>query len=159
MRQTISQLAQGPYAYIQDTGLVLLALGMLMAALGLYLNMKQGTYLRWGIFSLGTTALAIASLAIFNSHIGQPGTTVHRAFAAGIGLLFTASAMLLGHAAQQRHWSWARPSMVLGALFLLACPGVFLVPQACQGIYERGVALLLLVWCWLLGHALIKQKQ
>jgi hypothetical protein len=90
IRQTISQLTHSKYSYIQDIGLTVFEIGILLG-MALYVWKSNFTMLKLGAFLLSIIGICIVVLAEFNQFAGKPGTTNHIVLAVVIGLLYLSS--------------------------------------------------------------------
>lgn len=154
VRQTISQLAHGKYAYIQDIGLLLFGLGILAAGTALYVWKPKSAKWQWGSILLIIMGVCVGVLAEFNDFAGEPGTTIHIVLAVLIGILFAVCTFVLGMAFKKISKNWYAASIGIGTAFLLACSGFLFISKAYEGAYERGVALLVLLWFIIMGYHL-----
>jgi hypothetical membrane protein len=152
--QTISDLAAGPHAWIEDTGLVALGVGILFVAGGLLDWRRSGR--RWLAGTL-TTALmgaVVVVLALHDAYGARPAdSVVHMTLVRILGGLFFASALLLARDLGRNHGWWPAYSRILAFVWLLLAVPFFFLPTDLDGAYERGLALL--VMAWLVGASLI----
>ncbi len=155
IRQTISQLAHGDYAYIQDIGLTLFGLGVIAGAIGLYIWRSNFVSILWCSICLGLLGILTIVLSEFNQFAGVPGKTIHIVLAISIGILFLISTILIGIAVKDLKRQWYYVSISTGALFLLSCSGFLFISEAYEGAYERGVALVTFLWFCGLGYHLV----
>ncbi|TXD84271.1 DUF998 domain-containing protein [Subsaximicrobium wynnwilliamsii] len=159
IRQTVSQLAHGKYAYIQDIGLALFGVGILIAGATLYLWKSDAFKCEWGATLLSIMGICIVVLAEFNEFAGTPGTTVHIVLAVFIGVLFMLCTFLIGLAFKKINKNWYYASIGMGILFLVSCSGFLVISQAYQGAYERGVIQIVLIWFCAMGYQMIKYPE
>lgn len=108
IKQTISQLAHGKYAYIQDIGLTLFGVGIIGASLALYLLKSDSKMWIVGAILLGLSGVNTIILAEFNQFAGQPGTMTHIVLAISIGVLFSISSFVLGVRFKEFAMTWYR---------------------------------------------------
>lgn len=159
IRQTISQLAHGKYAYIQDIGLVLFGIGIILGAISLYAWKSNDKLIKTGAFTLGFSGVLIAILAEFNDFAGEPGTSIHMALAITIGISLLLSMILVSIVMQKINKTWMYISFSMLGVFLFSSLGFFVIPNQFQGIYERAVVLLVLTWLLGLGYFLINTRS
>ncbi|QLG46523.1 DUF998 domain-containing protein [Costertonia aggregata] len=159
IRQTISQLAHGKFAYIQDIGLVLLSLGILSAAVALYVWKSNDKRFIFGAAALSIMGIGIGVLAEFNQLVGEPGTTIHIVVTAMIGTLFLFAAITLGIGFKELNRTWAYTSIGIGISVLLSCLGFLFISEKYEGFYERGVVLFVMIWFLGLGYVLYNVPQ
>lgn len=154
IRQTISQLAHGKYAYIQDIGLTLFGLGIIIGAIGLYLWKSKSSYILWCSIVLTLMSILTIVLSEFNQFAGVPGETTHIILAISIGILFLIGTVLFGVAVKNIRSKWYYASIGIGVLFLLACSGFLFISESYEGAYERGVCFFPFFWFCGLGYLL-----
>lgn len=159
IKQTISQLAHGKYAYIQDLGLTFFGLGTLVASIALYVWKLKSVKWILGVILLAFMGISTIVLAEFNQFAGEPGTTIHIVIALLIGVSFLLSTLLLGFGFKKMDLHWYYLSVGIGITFLVACSGFLIISENYEGIYERGVATIMLVWFLALGYNLIKYQE
>ena len=143
--QTISELAAGPHHTIQDTGIVLFALGILALAVALTLRGRSGPrawLVRVGFFLL---AADVVLIALWNEYgDGQPGgLEIHRWLVLGLYVLV---GLLLWFGSAVRPAADSRLSRVakpLAVAWAVLAPLFYVVPDGVDGLYERGLALFL----------------
>jgi len=148
VENTISDLAAGRHAWIQDIGLYLFSLGMLAVAWGLHRWRLDGR--RWwlGTLLLGLIAVIIIVMGAYGEYGDREpgGPVIHDYLVYAVGIGFAAVALLLVPGFRRLHPAWARFSLVVAVLWILAAPVLFWVPTAWDGLYERAVGLLMLGW-------------
>lgn len=156
IKQTISQLAQGKYAYIQDIGLTLFGFGIILASISLYV--WKSSSLKWVVGTIFLIIMGINTivLAEFNQFAGTPGTTIHIIIAVLIAIIFFVCTLLLGYKFKEINKNWHYISLSIGIAFFIACSVFSLIPEKFEGIYERGIGVLLILWFIILGHNMIK---
>jgi len=158
--QTISDLAMGPHAWIQDFGLNLYAFGLIACAIALW-RWDLGDW-RW---RLGAAFLAVISVVIliiseYDQYANLPnssGMSIHLYSVYALGILFPTVCVLLGFGLRRlgRKWRWF--SWVTAVVWVIFAPAFFRVPTAIDGLYERFVSLILLAWSMVIAW-LIFQK-
>ncbi|OBX26019.1 uncharacterized protein DUF998 [Gelidibacter algens] len=159
VRQTISQLAHGKYAYIQDIGLTVFGIGILLGGMALYVWRSNSTMLKLGAFLLGIMGICIVVLAEFNQFAGTPGTTIHIVLSVVIGLLYLSSTILIGIAFKKINTNWYYGSIGIGISFLMACSGFLIISEAYEGAYERGVVLIVLIWFCAMAYQMMTHQH
>ena len=141
--QTISELGAGPRAWLQDGGITLLAVGVLVLGL-CALMLKRG----WRSASLGgVLAVMAGALAVIALHDeygdgDAGGLTLHAEAVAVLGVCVALAGGLCG-ALTRRPGTRAGFFAATGA-WVLAAPWFFVVKTGWDGAYERGLALLML---------------
>ena len=143
--QTISELAAGPHSDVQDTGIVLFALGIVALAVGLTLRGEASgrAWLVRGGFVL--LAAVVSLIALWNEYgDGQPGgLVIHRYLVIGLYLLVGALLWLGTTIEPARESRLARLGKPAAIAWLLLAPMFYLVPDSVDGAYERFLALFL----------------
>ncbi|MEN0088729.1 MAG: DUF998 domain-containing protein [Pseudomonadota bacterium] len=172
VNHTISNLAAGEYGWIADTALCTVALGMVLLAIGLFNSdlgvnaqrRRQWSLTRWriGCAALVVAAFFVAALAVYNEYgDGDNESGVyHYEFVGMMAGAMTIAMFALAHGlAQPRAWfGWA--SHALAWLWLATGPWVFLFyGQWWLRLYERGVAVVLVLWLLLAASALRKATR
>jgi hypothetical protein len=154
--ETISKLAIGKYAWIQDLGLDLFAATILATAIGLYTLRLES--IRWKI---GTALLVLLSIDVVliaehNQYAGRAGVgaSIHIQCVYALGLLFALATFLLAFGLRKVSRTWYRFSLGTSILWTVLGPIFFWVPTLWDGAFERFVALIMVTWfaaiSWLL---------
>ncbi|HEV7277417.1 MAG TPA: DUF998 domain-containing protein [Devosiaceae bacterium] len=164
--QSISALAVGHYAWIQDAGLYLLSLGTIAVAVGLARwRFLEGTGLLTAAFLLSLLGTDLVIIAYFNEYAGQEnqGANVHINAVYALGILFAACTLLFAFSVRASAKNWASLSALLGGLWILLAPFFFYVPSSWFGLYERTLGLILVCWigvaAWLLRRRAAALRQ
>jgi hypothetical protein len=143
--QTISELAAGPHAEIQDTGIVVFAVGTAALTAGLILRGK-GTPLSWAVrVAFVLVGLDVALIALWNEYgDGQPGgLVIHRYLVTALYFL-TAFLLWFGTSVPPAKGdNIARFGKIAAGVWVVAAPLFYVVPDAVDGLYERGLALVM----------------
>ncbi|UIJ73332.1 DUF998 domain-containing protein [Aurantimonas sp. HBX-1] len=154
--ETISALAVGRYAWIQDVGLYGFASALVACGIGFF-RWRLG-HLRWlaaGVL-LMLLGIDVVVIAFFNGYAGttNQGADIHTYatyLLAGVFLL-----VLLSSASglTRINFRWGVFSLALGAAWLVLAPVFLYVPTAWDGAYERVLGLMMVAWVgsvsWLL---------
>lgn len=160
--ETISDLAAGPHAWIQDLGIILLGLGLAAVAVGLRLWRRGGR--AWRLATVFMVLLA-ADLMVIAGHneygdLDSGKFVIHSYAVYALGLLVLLAALLLapglGRTAEAGR-RWHHASIAFGTVWLLLAPLFFVVPTAWDGLYERGIAALLIGWIGALSWLLVRR--
>lgn len=157
---TISDLAAGRYAWIQDAGLLAFAIGIAATAAGMARWPSHGgkTW-RLAAWLVALIAIDVAVIAAHNEYGDRDSGAfvIHSyavyALAALFALASSLAAPALGRLGRGwRHFSWAVP-----VVWLIAGPVFFVAPTAWDGAYERGLALVVVSWFGAIGLLLMRQ--
>lgn len=153
--ETISTLAIGRYAWIQDLGIDLFAAGVIAVAVALYAWRAGGATWKIGCGLLLVLAVDLVLIAEHNQYAARPsreGASIHIYLVIALYVLFALVAFLLARDLDRR--SWRRFNLIAGAAWTVLAPLLFVVPTAWDGAYERALSLILLGWfagvCWTL---------
>lgn len=155
--ETISNLAITEYAWIQDSGLDLFALGLVACAVGLYA--WQLGDIKWtiGNLMLGLLGVDVWLIAEHNKYAGREdvsGMAIHIYCVYVLGILFTLLTLLMAFGLRKVSRSWYRFSLGISIIWTILAPIFFFVPNTWDGAYERFIALIMVTWVagmsWLL---------
>jgi len=146
---TISNLAAGRNAWLMDTGLVLLSVGMIAVAGGLLQIRLDGW--RWTLAALilGFMAVIVLGIALYDEYgdgDGAGGDTVHIRLVYALGLSFTFVPLLTARGLKAVDPRLEIASYAIAAVWFVLGPFLFAVPTGWDGLYERLVAAVLTVW-------------
>ena len=158
---TISDLAAGRYAVIMDIGLYAFAIGIVAAAAGL-------RRLHWGNWSWTIGSWLLTLMAVLIVVIGAygeygdndtGGLVIHLPVVAVMALTFTASALLTaaGFHRYRRRWFWF--NIACAVLWVLGAAAFWFAPVAINGLVERCVAMVSVVWVMALSKLLIDRSK
>ena len=157
---TISDLAAGPHDWIQDLGLYLFALGLAALGLGLWRLQLDAWRARAGAALLWVVAADVVLMAFWEDYRNpDPGFTIHPyavyLFGIALGLVFALLARGLGQIG--RGWAWA--SLALFIAWAILAPIYFFVPATIEGLYERGLGLLVVGWMLAVSVLLLEEGR
>ena len=149
IRQTISDLAIGDYGWIQDIGLNLYGISLIICAIALW-RWNLGDW-RW---RLGSVFVLLLSVIIFiisehDQYAGLPdpsSTPVHLYTVYALGVVFPLTCLLFSFGLRKVGRGWRYFSWAIAAAWVLFGPPFFKIGTAFDGLYERFVALILLTW-------------
>lgn len=159
--ETISALALGKYAWIQDVGLDLFAAALLACAIGLY-SLKLGGF-RWklGTALLGLLCVNVLLIAEYNQYANRDsiGSTIHLYLVCILGIAFALLTFLLAPGLRKVGLKWHRFTLWIAILWTVLAPFFFLIPTGWDGAYERFVALIMVTWVTGMSWLLISQRR
>lgn len=157
--ETISKLAIGDYAWIQDIGLDLFAISLFAIAIGLFKWSVGGWRWQTGAFLLILLCFDIFVIAEHNQYAGQDnsGANIHIHAVYVLGLLVALASLLLGFDLRRISRNWSRFSIGLSIVWTVLGPIFFIVPTSWNGAYERFVALIMVTWVVALSGLLIQR--
>ena len=157
--ETISKLAIGKYAWVQDVGLDLYAVAVIAIGVGLYAWNLGG--LKWKIGSLLLVVLGVDVILIaeHNQYADRPGygTAIHIYLVYAFGLLFALSAFLTAFGLRKIHQHWYYFNLGTTIAWLIFAPIFFFVPTGWDGLYERLLGVFILVWTVAFSRLLIRR--
>lgn len=160
--QTISRLAIGEYAWIQDLGLDAYAIGIFALTIGLYLSLDKTWRTLSGFVLLILLSVDILLIAEHNQYLGRPGRgeAIHIYLVYALYALVALIPMLLAKALSVFGERWRRRSWIFATLWLVLAPFFFVVPDNINGGVERLLALFLLFGVGFTGWQLmVTQSQ
>ncbi|MCB8835836.1 DUF998 domain-containing protein [Aurantimonas sp. VKM B-3413] len=163
--ETISALAVGQAAWIQDCGLYAFAIACASCGVG-YFRWWQGGY-AWpaagGLLIL--LGVDVGVIAYFNQYAGTTnvGADIHSNATYVLAAMFLLATLLSGPGLRRIRRSFGRFTVVLGVAWLILAPVFLLVPTGWDGAYERFLGLMLVVWVgfvsWLLMQGELDQAR
>ena len=146
VENTISNLAAGRYDWLADLGLYAFAAAVVAATIGL--SRWRIERLDWRIGTIAMILLAgvVVLIAGYEAYSTGEGTVIHFRLVYALGALFPATALLTAGQFYTMDKTLGIAFYVAGAAFLVLGPGLFLVPTAIDGAYERVLAGIMLFW-------------
>ena len=146
VENTISNLAAGRYDWVADLGLYAFAAAVVAATIGL--SRWRIERLDWRIGTIAMILLAgvVVLIAGYEAYSTGEGTVIHFRLVYALGALFPATALLTAGQFYTMDKTLGIAFYVAGAAFLVLGPGLFLVPTAIDGAYERVLAGIMLFW-------------
>ena len=158
---TISELANEKYGWVQDLGLDLYAAAMIACAIGLYAWNLDGT--RWKIANICLILLGIDVILIadHNQYVGRPrvGSNIHFFLVYVFAFLFTVLTVLIGFGLRRIGQKWYRYSLATSITWTVLAPIFFVIPTSIDGAYERFIALITIAWVTAISWLLIKTRE
>ncbi|GGK19640.1 DUF998 domain-containing protein [Salinarimonas ramus] len=152
IRDSISDLAAGRLSWIQDTGLVAFAIGLLALAFGLRRvgEGPRGDPRLWsgGVVMVALLAVVVAIIALHDEYGDRDrgGFVFHIELVYTLGVLFGLATLLLARGLFARSRRMGAFDLAVAAAWIVGAPIYFFVPPGWDGAFERGLALLVLVW-------------
>jgi hypothetical protein len=148
MAHSISHTAAGEHSLIVDTGLCIFAAGILAIAWSLHHWQLGGRYYRAGTIALGLCAISIFFLAVWNGYdpAAADDLGLHMWLVYAMSALFPLSALLLAGGFSEVHRNWKRFSLAGIALWVLAGPLYYVMPESVKGLFERVVMSVIVIW-------------
>ena len=145
---TVSDLAAGRYEYIQDIGLYGYAVALLALTVALaHLHAEDG---RWniGLAALGLTALLVTIIAARNEYgdNDSEGVEVHIYLVYAMGVTFTLAFACFAEGLDAIRPRYRALSYVIAVLWAVGAVIFFLLPTEWDGLWERGLGILTVIW-------------
>lgn len=145
---TISSLAITRHAWIQDSGIVMFAFGMIAYAIALSRYPISQTRWKLGTVSLFLLGIDIVLIAIHNKYAGREGVgaSIHLQCVVVMGILFALATALLASGFKKIGRNWYRYTILTTGFWVVLAPIFFIMPTAVDGGYERLVAMIMVSW-------------
>lgn len=156
--QTISDLAINRKAWIQDIGLNLFAASFAACAIGLFSLNLGGWKWKAGASILLMLAVDILVISEYDKYadLDSFGSTVHFTCVCILGVLFTVSPMLLSFRLHKISRGWQLSSRWTAIVWAVLSPIFFFTPNGWNGLYERLLSLIVIVWVALISWLLVQ---
>lgn len=157
--QTISALAIGRKAWIQDVGLNLFVISFLACSIGLFSLNLGGWKWKAGAGILPIIALDILIISEYDRYadLSSFGSTVHYVCVCVLGVLFTLAPALLSFRLQMISRGWQLFSLWTAIAWGVLSPIFFFTPNGWNGAYERFIALIMVAWVALISWLLVQK--
>lgn len=160
--ETISKLAVGDHAWVQDYGLNMFALGIATCAIGLGRWNHGGWQWRVATGLLVLIAIDILVISEYDQYKGFDGfgATIHLTCVYILYMLVAAASLLLAFelGAVHPHYRWR--SYVFAAIWLVGCPiFLFASPTNIDGAIERLLAIALVAWIAMLAWLVLQKGR
>lgn len=158
---TISDLAAGVNSWTQDLAINGLAIAIGLIGLALLRWKVDGWKWTAGavtVIALGVVVYFIASRDVYGD--GEPGgVVIHDYLVYALGLGFPLTAFLMAPDFGRFSRFWRNASMVIGAIWVVLAPYFLFMATSWDGLYERGLAALLLFWLALASWMLLRRGR
>ncbi len=146
--ETISTLAIGKYAWIVDLGLDAFAVSLLSLAIGFYFIKFDSVKWKVCIFLLVLLSIDIYLISEHNEYADSMDKEgrIHIYCVYFLGACFSAITLLCGQILRDTHQQWSRYHYIFFAIWSVFAPLFFFVPTSIDGLYERGLAIIMVGW-------------
>jgi len=158
---TISDLAAGRYGWVQDTGLVLFALGMLACGVGLFCWPGRGRLWRLAAGLLVLLAVIVMVIATHNEY-GDRDTekyVIHMNAVIAFAIVFAFVPLLLAPGLRRLGRVRSRVSVATTVLWVILSPIFFYIPTGWDGLYERGLGVILIGWLVMVARLQVRHGR
>ncbi|GFE63538.1 DUF998 domain-containing protein [Litoreibacter roseus] len=158
---TVSDLAAGEYEIIQDFALYLYAAGLLGLALaGAHFHAGK----RWwsaGILSLAILAALVVVIGARNEYGDgdNEGVVIHIYLVYGLGVFFLIAPLSLARGLAKRSTRDAMISRGCAIAWGIAAPIFFFLPTEFDGLWERGLGVITVIWVIMMGLHFLRAAQ
>lgn len=153
---TVSDLAAGRYEIIQDVSLYGFAISLI--SLGLASAHVHNGITRWSIMTFGLVLLALCVVIIgARNEYGDgdnDGIVIHIYIVYALGILFTAVFALMALEGGRIAGYLSTVSWWCLALWVVGAPIFFIMPTGWDGLWERGLGVICVVWAIVYAVAL-----
>lgn len=148
IRNTISYLAEGRYAWIQDLGLLIFAAGLVGLGAGLWRLGLGGFGWRAGAGALVLMGIDVGVIALRHDYgeVTPDGVVVHSQAVWLLGGLFALALLLLARGLGRIGPGWRKGTLAVAVVWIVLAPPFFMVPTGFDGLYERVLALIMIGW-------------
>lgn len=156
--ETISALAAGRYGWIQDTGLVLFAIGWVGGAAALYRWSLGGSRWTAAVALMLALGVDLILIALYNEYgdTDAKGAVIHMYCTYALAVLFALIPWLLSTGLGRLSRRWARLGAGTSIAWVVLAPLYLGVPTSWNGAYERFLGMIIVAWLagtsWLLVH-------
>lgn len=148
LSDTISDLGAGRYEFIVDTGIYAFSAALIACAVA-----AAHAHLGKHLWSYGILGLALAGLIVFlvgaRNEYGDSdsdGVVIHVYLVYALGVIFAAVPWMMSYGAYRAGRGYGLTFRVVAVLWAVAAPVFFFLPTGIDGLYERGLGLL--VFCF-----------
>jgi len=155
MRGTISDLAAAKGSSqvddLVDMGLYAFVLGVIATSAGLLRWRIERLDWRIGVVMLAIVAVCVTLIAGYEAYTTGNGPVIHRGLVYALGAAFPLAVLLTAGQFREISKPLGIALYIGGAVWALLGPGLFVVPTAWDGAYERVLAALMLAWFVTMG--------
>lgn len=158
---TVSELAAGRLAWVQDLGLCALGFAMAAAGIALYRLHLGGFFWKGGSVVMVLVGAAICLLALYNEY-GDDDlclVTIHGELVWGIGIGLVVALLSLRNGLGRVRRSLAVLTLVVAVVLLLGGPYLPMVSTEWDGLYERVICVAVLLWLGTVSWMLAKWRD
>jgi hypothetical protein len=160
--ETISKLAIGKHAWIQDVGIDFLAAGFLANAVGLFAWRFGKARVKTVAVLLGLTAVDLVLIAEHNQYAGRDneGAQIHTYCVYALFGLFVVASLLLAFDLRQFGSTWWALSLAASLAWIIGGPiFMYIVPTSWDGALERLLGLVMTGWLAMLSILMVQRGR
>jgi hypothetical protein len=157
--ETISMLAIGKYAWIQDIGLDLFAVGTIAVGFGLHQWHLGGSKWTAGSVMLLLLGIDVFLIAEHNQYIGREGVgaAIHIYCVYAFYALFSAATLLLSFRLKKISHNWSNFSLGIFVVWIILAPIFLPFPTRWDGLYESFLGLIVVTWMGAMSWLLMRR--
>lgn len=159
--ETVSDLAAGPYAIIQDVALYGYAAALSACAIGAAHDHPGG--IRWsgGILCLMLLATVVTIIGARNEYGDgdHEGIVIHIYLVYALGILFLLAPLAMASGMGRVAPAFERVALGCALLWAVGAPLYFTLPTSIDGLIERGLGLVTVVWVVTLSWLLLQRGR
>jgi hypothetical protein len=155
---TISDLAAGHQAWLQDGGLILFALGLLACGVGMWRWRLGGAAWRLAAALMVVAALDVGLIAGHNEYGDRDNEkyVIHMQLVYVLGGLFAAIPTLAAGGLRRIGRRWQMISYATTVAWVALAPGFFLAANSWDGAYERFLGVIIVGWVAMLSWLMMR---
>jgi hypothetical protein len=159
--QTISELGAGPHQEVQDTGITIFAVGILILAGGLTLRGRSSKAAMAVRIAFVLLALDISAIALWNEYGDgdRGGLVLHRYFLIALYILVGIILLFAPAVTPDRTRGSKNLSRAAGIAWILGAPLFYVVPDSWNGAYERLLGILLVASVGIAAFRLFRKPE
>lgn len=155
---TISDVAAGPYDWVQDLAFYILAFALMALACGMSQVAASDWHWRGAIWTMPIMAVAVVVMGLYQEYgdgdNNQEGVVIHIYFVYAFGIAFLSLVALSTPTLTSRHHWWKPFNIVFLVLWTALAVYYFNMSTGWDGLVERLIGLAYLGWLFLLAWRL-----
>ncbi|MBM9594559.1 DUF998 domain-containing protein [Roseitranquillus sediminis] len=159
--ETISDLGAGPLEIIVDIALYGYAAGLISLSIGAAHAHLGDRWWSVGIFSLAIIAALVVMVGARNEYgdSDRDGIVIHIYLVYLLGVLFALAPLSMAKGAGSVHLGYRRIFRLCGVAWAVAAPVFFFVPTSVDGVYERLLGMIALIWTCSLAWLILQRGR
>lgn len=158
---TISDLGAGRYEWIADAGIYAFSGAIVACAVGASHAHLGGDRWSWALGGLAFLALIVFLVGARNEYGDgdDEGVVIHVYLVYALGVLFAAIPWMMSRGAGIMGRGYLMAFRWLGTIWALAAPPFFFMPTGYDGLYERGLMAVAVIWVATLAWMLLDRGR